>query len=443
MAECVEALRRVMTGSQPLALHDGRVVTREEFIARALALASRLPDAPQVVNVCDQRLDFLVVFLATLLRGGTTLLPSSRAPRVLEELEAEHPRALRLAAAEPVCENAVRLRPAGQMPADWAAPQHAALIGHTSGTTGHASAHRKRWGDLLAVTVRNAAAIRGALTGFDENAVPFIVATVPAQHMYGIELSVMLPLAAGMAVHSGRPFFPADVSSALASVPAPRVLVSTPVHLRAMLEARLAWPTVAAIVSATAPLDPELAIALEAQFDGTLVEMFGSTETCVIASRRTTVDEHWTLYEGAALSTLHGEVARVRAPWLDGEVPLQDQLEMLDADRFVLRGRHSDLIEIAGKRASLAELTRRLLAVPGVEDAVVFQLPADGAASVRRITALVVSRTRSAQDISTALSLSIDPVFMPRPLRLVASLPRNEVGKLRRSALLAAARTRG
>jgi acyl-CoA synthetase (AMP-forming)/AMP-acid ligase II len=45
--------------------------------------------------------------------------------------------------------------------------------------------------------------------------------------------------------------------------------------------------------------------------------------------------------------------------------------------------------------------------------------------------------------ILAALREGIDPVFLPRPLRLVAALPRNATGKLPRDALLAALRDPG
>jgi acyl-coenzyme A synthetase/AMP-(fatty) acid ligase len=63
-----------------------------------------------------------------------------------------------------------------------------------------------------------------------------VVATVPPQHIYGIEMSVLLPLLGDVQVHSGRPFFPSDIASALEQMPEPRVLVTTPVHLRALVE---------------------------------------------------------------------------------------------------------------------------------------------------------------------------------------------------------------
>jgi acyl-coenzyme A synthetase/AMP-(fatty) acid ligase len=105
--------------------------------------------------------------------------------------------------------------------------------------------------------------------------------------MYGMELTVLLPLIGGMAVHSSRPLFPADIAAALSEVPEPRVLVSTPVHLRALVESVLPFPRTALIVSATAPLDATLAAQIEEKLGGHLLEMFGSTETCVFARRRT------------------------------------------------------------------------------------------------------------------------------------------------------------
>jgi acyl-coenzyme A synthetase/AMP-(fatty) acid ligase len=125
----------------------------------------------------------------------------------------------------------------------------------------------------------------------------------------------------------------------------------------------------------------------------------------------------------------------VRAAHLAGPVLLADLVEPLDEGRFLLRGRNADLLEIAGKRASLGDLTRRLLAIEGVQDAVVFQLGEDGD-PVRRIAALAVAPGLEAGAILAALRTCCDPVFLPRRLRLVPALPRNETGKLPQQALL-------
>ena len=78
-----------------------------------------------------------------------------------------------------------------------------------------------------------------------------------------------------------------------------------------------------------------------------------------------------------------------------------------------------------------------LLAIPGVRDGAVVQLDEPDARGVRRIAALAVAPGLGEAQILEALRGAIDPLFLPRPLRLVDALPRNETGKLPRAALLA------
>jgi hypothetical protein len=46
---------------------------------------------------------------------------------------------------------------------------------------------------------------------------------------------VLLALISGNAFVAERPFYPADIATTLSSVPQPRALVTTPVHLRTLL----------------------------------------------------------------------------------------------------------------------------------------------------------------------------------------------------------------
>jgi acyl-coenzyme A synthetase/AMP-(fatty) acid ligase len=209
------------------------------------------------------------------------------------------------------------------------------------------------------------------------------------------------------------------------------------VHLRALVESPQQFPRAALIVSATAPLDRELAQAVEAKLGGRLLEIFGSTETCAFASRRTAQDELWRLHDGVRLeSTTQGTL--VAAPWNRQPILLQDHVELHGTREFRVHGRNVDLIEVAGKRASLADLTRRVLAIDGVQDAVVFQPGTESIATIRRVAALVVAPGLTAEQIHDLLAASVDPAFLPRPLVLVDALPRNELGKLPREALLGA-----
>src|SRR6202020_3635400 len=93
------------------------------------------------------------------------------------------------------------------------------------------TANAKQWGSLNFNTGFNAERIRECLPAAHAATTAAIIATVPPQDMYGTETSVLLPLLAGMTVHTARPLFPADVAAALAQGPGPRGLVTTPGHL--------------------------------------------------------------------------------------------------------------------------------------------------------------------------------------------------------------------
>jgi len=425
--------------ARPLAWRDGAAVSAAQFFAHVRQVAAQLPTATAAVNLCEDRYAFLVAFCAVALRGQINLLPSSRAPQAVDEVMATHPGSYALGeqalAPAPqgyhrlpvlVLEQGPAMDDMPLIPAD-----QVVAIGYTSGSTGLPSANVKTWRSFHASNAGNLGMLQAAVGESFQ-----IVATVPPQHMYGMEMSVLLPLLGNIGVHAGRPFFPADVAPALAEVPMPRVLVTTPVHLRALVESGIRLPPIAAMVSATAPMPLELAQAAEQRFAAPLLEVFGSTETCVFASRRTASGEDWALYDGVRLHP-QPDGTSVEAPQLARPIVLADIVSLSDGDRrFRLCGRQADMLEIAGKRASLGDLTRRLLAIPGVQDGIVFQLDDADAIGVRRIAALAVAPGVDEHAILDALRRAIDPLFLPRPLRLVDALPRNETGKLPRAALL-------
>jgi acyl-coenzyme A synthetase/AMP-(fatty) acid ligase len=424
----------------PLIWQRGSVLSAGEFLGQVLALAEALPNAPYLVNLCELRANFLVAWCAAALRGQTNLLPASRAPQVIADAQASHGANHVVDDARVQAVLARRPAAAGLAELPLIAADHIVQIAFTSGSTGTPTAHAKRWGSLQFNTRFNAERIRECLGPSRLTARPSIIATVPPQHMYGTETSVLLPLLAGMAVHAARPLFPGDVAEALAEVPEPRILVTTPVHLRTLLASSVEFPAVAAVVSATAPMDAQLALRVASGWQAPLLEMFGSTETCVIATRLTARESGWRLYPGVTLEPT-ADHTWVRAPWFDQPTRLQDLVELTADGRMLLRGRNVDMIEIAGKRASLSDLTRRLLAIPGVLDAVVFQpsdqeAEAQGVGQVQRVAAAVVAPTLNAQQILSVLAQSVDPAFLPRPLLLLAALPRNELGKTARAQLL-------
>ena len=100
------------------------------------------------------------------------------------------------------------------------------------------------------------------------------------------------------------------------------------------------------------------------------------------------------------------------------------------------------LINIAGKRSSLAYLNHQLAAIPGVVDGAFFlpeEVAGQSATGAARLAAVVVAPDLGNDAILRALRRRIDAVFLPRPLLRVARIPRNSTGKLTRAELQALA----
>jgi acyl-coenzyme A synthetase/AMP-(fatty) acid ligase len=411
------------------ARHQGRDISQREYLQDVKALARSLPDRRYLINLCECSYHFLVAFGAALLCEQTNLLPPSRAEQVVAEvLHAwEDSYIVDDASVAEAIHQSIRGERYSVPMVDAA---HVAVIGFTSGSTGQPRPHPKTWGGFAASTAHNLAAMRSVIGAAGHFGV---LATVPPQHMYGIEMSVLMPLLAGATLYTRRDLFPADIANSLAELQAPRVLVTTPVHLRVLVEALQPMPDIALVISATAPLSAALADAAERALRSTVLEVFGSTETCVIASRFTAREQEWCLMPEVSLTPIP-DGALVQAPWLAQVTVLQDLIECLPDRKFRLCGRHSDQIEIAGKRASLADLTRRLQAIDGVLDAAIVQ--EEGISGVRRLAALIVAPERSVAAIVAELRRSVDPAFVPRRVIKLEALPRNAVGKLPRQAVL-------
>ena len=424
MAERIPLLQHAPLGA-PFAWYRGRIVTVRQFIADAEALATKFPYADHVVNLCENRYHFALAWAAACLRGQLTLLPPSQAAGVLEELAKSYPQ-------QHTIDDAMLGRTFGhadantlaELPEAWHIPaDRVVALTFTSGSTGMPQAHAKTWRTL---SVNAQLACSEVLGGPDSR----IVATVPAQHVYGLETSLIAAFAAGCRIYDGKPFFPQDVRTALASIDGSRTLVTTPTHLKALLDANIQLPAIRRVVSATAPLSVEIAQRIEKLWSTELNEIYGCTEAGVMARRRTAKTETWETFPGGTVvHTASGP--EYRAPQLPDPIPLQDIIESTSDTRFALRGRAADMIKVAGKRTSLQEITRHLLAIEGVMDAAVFVPEADA-----RPVAFVVAPGRVASDILVKLSDRIETVFVPRPLLLVDRLPRNAVGKLPREALL-------
>jgi len=190
------------------------------------------------------------------------------------------------------------------------------------------------------------------------------------------------------------------------------------------------------VLCSTAPLARQLAAETERRFDTRLLEIYGSTETGQIAVRRPSHTAEWRLWPGVSLEA-ESDGTWARGGHIEQPTRLPDLVELTGVDRFLLHGRVADLVNIAGKRSSLAYLNHQLNSIPGVEDGAFFHVEeaADSHAGVARVAACVVAPSLDAKRLLGALRERIDAVFLPRPLVFVTELPRNGTGKLPLSRL--------
>jgi acyl-coenzyme A synthetase/AMP-(fatty) acid ligase len=424
-----------------VAYRGGKAITAQEFLADVDRLSALLQGSQHILNACVDRYRFAVGLAACVVRDKISLLPPTLVPEVVRQMQLFAPDACCLTDND----NFDIQLPTIRYPVDlvsrsvsWIVPnvrcdQKVAYV-FTSGSTGTPVPHAKTWSRLVD-NVR----IEADLLGFHDGRRHALVATVPPQHMYGFESTVLVALISGQAFCAERPFYPADIASILAAIPHPRILVSTPIHLRAVLAAKVDMPGVDLVLCATAPLDPSIAVDIEECFGAQLVEIYGSTETGQIAFRRPTKSEEWRLWPGVELESRDG-FTYARGGHVETPTPLGDVLEIIDDRLFILHGRIEDLVNIAGKRSSLAYLNHQLAALSGVVDGAFFlreDMEERSAIGASRLGAMVVAPGIAAEAIMRGLRDRVDPVFLPRPLLIVDTIPRNSTGKVTNSALKA------
>ncbi len=239
-----------------LAWSRARAYSVTDFLRSVWGLASRLPAKRYAINLCKDRYHFVVGFAAALVARQISLLPTCRADEPLQQLYHRYPDAYVLTDHRDVPADLPSFVISDDLPT---MPRHAdnpsipadriAAIVFTSGSSGFPKAHAKSWGALA----KGAHAL-GRQFDLADYPARIAVGTVPAQHMYGLETTIMLPLQWGWSIHAGNPVLPADIRSDLQDLTLPAWLMTTPVHLRAYIGEHVTLRGLEGIISATMPL---------------------------------------------------------------------------------------------------------------------------------------------------------------------------------------------
>lgn len=418
----------------------GREWTWRQVHQAAIALAHELDGASAVCNLCTSRLGFLVTFIAALRRRVLTVLPPSGGhadlavvlgsfaePAIVVDddaaIEAHWPaiaRCITWSPEAPLADAALAWQPAWH--------DTAALL-YTSGSTGTPEPQPKTLLHLAIGALVLGDRLTQDLGSLDR--IERIVCSVPPQHMFGLEASVMLSVVQSISVLDRRPLLPADVQSAFAASP-PAAWIVTPLHLRGLVQAQLQVANCRVVIASTMPLAPGLAAEAETRVQAPVLEIYGSTETGVLAMRRTATEADWLPVSGVQVRPTD-DGASATGSHFESPARLLDRIDLGPTGRFILLGRQADLIKIAGRRASLSGLNMMLHELPGLDDGV-FYLP-DSNSGTERLCLFFSSATLDRAAVERWLRTRLDPVFVPRTIVRVDRLPRGDNGKLPRQAL--------
>lgn len=410
-----------------------------ELCQRALRLGGQLrgQNVQRVALYLEDAADLAIALLGAWLAGAHVLLPADAQPQTRLQLASRIDLWLDAldpaGAAEPLQARALDL-------------DQCRLTLCTSGSSGEAKlidkSLRQLNNEVTALEQLWGAALGDAV----------IVASVAAQHIYGLLFRVLWPLCAGRAFLRRAQPFPEDMQRTSLEQPT-FAWVASPALLKRMGD-NLDWTALQPlrqVFSSGGALPVEAAQLLHTQLGQWPTEIYGSSETGGIAWRQG--DTPWQPFAGIELDVNAEGALRLTSPYLPAGHCEQtaDAVELQADGRFVLRGRLDRIVKLEEKRISLPKLEQALMAHAWVGDArlgVIQQgrafLGALLALSPAGVHALRNQGRRSVTEtLRQHLAGHCEAIALPRRWRLLSQLPYSSQGKLAQAtveALLAAPR---
>lgn len=428
------------TEQSPIAYAGGRAIALATFKSDVTKLQALLQEnqVRKTLITTSGRYAFSVALLASWLAEARVILPPDQHAMSIEKIRIEHAPGFECNArwgkqllARQSARQPESGQPHGVWKVDFAANLEAVLL-YTSGSTGAPVIARKTVGNLLEEA-------NYIYTRFDWPDAA-IVGTVPAQHLYGLTFSMMLPWVSGLPWVDEVPLYPRDITKALAQCDA-GTLISVPAHYKALIEEG-AVPRGLVCVSAAAPLATSTARDWQKKYGRHILEIYGSTETGVVAHRHQLQDENWQVFAPVKLALVAG-LLNVSSPFVreqsGGGFQTADRA-VLEGDQFQLLGRSDAIVKIGGKRISLRVIEQALVSCNGVKDAVVIAVDVQSMVRDKAIWAVVEADKTSqlnANILRAMLRQTLDGVSIPRRIAIVDNLPRNASGKHSRQLVLA------
>ncbi|MBF0263678.1 MAG: acyl-CoA synthetase [Gammaproteobacteria bacterium] len=453
--------------NEPVIYFRGNLVTLGELILLVESLLKNIPKHKFLLNLYEERFFFVVGLLMGIRQNNLSLFPSTISEFIFEYLSDNYTSILALSDEDieadfityKISEHCIEFLNSEVKNYDIAESllqkyyssldlkKELAII-FTSGSTGFPKPYYKQLGDLLAANYLTDKLLEATRQTEKTKTLQALVATVPAQHMYGLEWSILFAFQHGLLMHSDKPFFPQDVSNCLQELAALRdyhtqiTIITTPLHLKACVSNQVLLPHLKQFISATAFLDKSLVKQCSNFYQASILEIYGCTEVGSMAYRNRNskqADLHWQTLEDISLEPMDNDV-RVLTNRSIKQFLLHDNIKLIDAHNFHLEGRKEDIINLAGKRTSMAYLNHHLQSFEQFSDACYYE---EKNGDLSRLIAFAVvkegndlsNQKKMNRKVKDYLKTKIEAVFLPKNIYYIDNLPRNATGKLPKSEL--------
>ncbi|MFV8799703.1 AMP-binding protein [Yersinia sp. LJYL362] len=274
---------------------------------------------------------------------------------------------------------------------------------------------------------------------FDKKSNPLIVASVSHQHLYGLTFRLFLPLSLGIPFQAELIGYHEQLQqlSEFFSL----IFISSPAFLK-RIDTKLAPIPCQQIFSAGGPLNFHDAQATLKTLGTLPTEIYGATETGLIAYRQQLAQlQPWQFFSGVTLTINSDNTFTVYSALIPEStgMAMSDIIELSDdGQSFYLAGRKDRIVKIEEKRVSLTEIELRLISLPDIAEATVLVLTQNERVSIAAVVVLtdygkqqlsMVTLGSFTQNLRSSLRNWLEPVSLPRRLRVVDVMPVNLQGK--------------
>ncbi|MBV9617830.1 MAG: acyl--CoA ligase [Verrucomicrobia bacterium] len=359
--------------------------------------------------------------------------------------------ALKVCRASAIVEGAGSIRKIGNAPPNWNG-QMPSLLKLTSGTTAEPRAIRFRSSQLLADCDQICDTM--GISDVDLN-----FGVIAVSHSYGFSNLLTPLIGRGVPMVLSRDRTPRAVLDDIARTKA-TVFPGTPVFYQAFCEMENPppLPELRLCISAGAPLPVSVARKFRDRFGLSIHSFYGASECggiCYDRDGTRDIDG----YVGEPMKNVDLEIVvepkakstqiRVRSAAVgDAYFPdseeqrlgkgtfVPDDLLTRDGEGFKIVGRVSDVINVAGKKVSPAEIEQVLLQFRGVRQAIAFGRPA-AAEALRNeeVVACVVGDAVSEDELLEFCRRELSSWQVPRKILILDAIPVDERGKISRREL--------